>query len=96
MNNENIITGKGKYIMERIPAKVRTRIEMSSRLDVIIRAAQTMRNNIITNNNLSHIKKQMEEIEQYSGLVRIDVDYLTNRNDNQKIKNEYSINQKSA
>ena len=50
--------------------------EMSARLAVIIRAAQIMQSDISAN-NLAHIKKQMEEIEQYSGLVRMDVDYLT-------------------
>ena len=52
------------------------RSEMSTRLAIIIRAAQIMQSNISAN-NLAHIKKQMEEIEQYSGLVRMDVDYLT-------------------
>ena len=50
--------------------------EMSARLAVIIRAAQIMQSDISAN-NLAHIKKQMEEIEQYSGLVRMDVDHLT-------------------
>lgn len=59
------------------------RLEMSRRLLVIIEAAQIMQSDIIAN-NLSHIKKQMDEIEQYSSLVRIDIDYLTNHNDNQK------------
>jgi hypothetical protein len=49
---------------------------MSTRLAIIIRAAQIMQSNISAN-NLAPIKKQMEEIEQYSGLVRMDVNYLT-------------------
>ena len=53
------------------------RLEMSRRLLVIIKAAQIMQSDII-GNNLSHIRKQMEETEQYSGLVRIDVELLTN------------------
>lgn len=50
--------------------------EMSNRLAVIIRAAQIMQSDIFAN-NLANIKKQMEEIEQYAGLVRMDVNYLT-------------------
>ena len=53
--------------------------EMSERLTVIIRAAQVMQSDINAN-NLAHIKKPMEEIEQYAGLVRMDVDYLTSDN----------------
>jgi len=56
------------------------RLEMSRRLRVIIEAAQIMQSDII-GNNLSYIRKQMEEIEQYSGLVRIDVDLLTGPNE---------------
>lgn len=51
------------------------RNKMSARLAVIIRAAQIMQSDISAN-NLVHIEKQMEEIEQYSDLVRMDVDYL--------------------
>lgn len=51
------------------------RLEMNRRLLVIIETAQIMQSDII-GNNLSYIRKQMEEIEQYSGLVRIDVDLL--------------------
>ncbi len=59
---------------------VTVKIEMSSRLGIIIRAAQTMQSDVIAN-NLFHFKKQMEEIEQYSRLVRIDVDYLLDNNE---------------
>lgn len=59
-------------MMERVHIKVKTKIEMNSRLGIIIRAAQIMQDDIIAN-NLFHIKKQMEEIEQYTALVRTDV-----------------------
>ena len=52
--------------------------EVCTRLGVIISAAQIMQSDIAAN-NLAHIRKQMEEIEQYSLLVRIDFNYLTNR-----------------
>ncbi|HDY86926.1 MAG TPA: hypothetical protein ENH82_02285 [bacterium] len=54
------------------------RQEMCTRLGVIISAAQIMQSDIAAN-NLAHIRKQMEEIEQYAALVRIDFNYLTNR-----------------
>lgn len=75
---ENLIT---EDMMKRVHVRVKTKIEMNSRFGVIIRAAQTMQSDIIIN-NLSHIKKQMEEIEQYAALVRIDVEYLTDRDNN--------------
>ena len=61
--------------LEVVAMSVQARKEMATRLSVIVKAARAANADVIAG-NLSHIRKQLDEIRQYEQSCRIDLEYL--------------------